>query len=78
MAQSLRTRLASMTIRIQSLSLVSGLKDLVLLWLWCKLAAAALIPLLAGELPYATGAALKRKKKKKEKKQHCELWKQKL
>ena len=35
--------------------------DLVLLWLWCRLAAAALIRLLAGELPYAEGAALKRR-----------------
>ena len=34
--------------------------DPTLLWLWCRLAAAALIRLLAWELPYATGAALKR------------------
>ena len=33
-----------------------------LLWLWCRLAATAPIPLLAWELPFATGAALKRKK----------------
>ena len=38
----------------------------MLLWLWCKLAATALIQLLAWELPYATGAALKRPKNKKE------------
>ena len=37
--------------------------DLVLPWLWCRLAAAALIQPLAWELPYATDAALKRKKK---------------
>jgi len=37
--------------------------DLVLLWLWCTLAAAAPIQPLAWELPYAAGAALKRKKK---------------
>ena len=41
----------------------------MLLWLWRRPAAAALIPLLAWELPYAVGAALKKpKKKKKEKK----------
>ena len=34
-------------------------------WLWCRSAAAALIQPLAWELPYAMGAALKRKKKKK-------------
>ena len=37
--------------------------DLVLLWLWCGLAAAALIRPLAWELPYAAGVALKRRKK---------------
>ena len=36
--------------------------DLALLWLWCRLAAAALVGLLAWEPPYATGAALKSKK----------------
>ena len=39
--------------------------DSVLLWLWCKLAAAALIQPLAWEHPYAVGAALQRPKKKK-------------
>ena len=38
--------------------------DPLLLWLWCRLAAAALIQSLAWEFPYATGAALKRQKKK--------------
>ena len=38
--------------------------DLMLLWLWCRLAAVAPIQLLAWELSYATGAALKREKKK--------------
>ena len=38
--------------------------DPTLLWLWCRLAAAALIQPLAWELPYAAGVALKRKKKK--------------
>ena len=32
--------------------------DPVLLWLWCRLAAAALIPPLARELPHAKGADL--------------------
>ena len=35
--------------------------DPVLLWLWCRPAAVALIPL-AWELPYATSVALKSKK----------------
>ena len=39
--------------------------DLVLLWLWCTLAAVALIRGLAWEPPYAVGVALKEKKKKK-------------
>ena len=34
--------------------------DPALLWLWCRLAAPAPIQSLAWELPYATGAALKR------------------
>ena len=37
--------------------------DLVLLWLWCRLAAVAPIGSPAWELPYAASAALKRKKK---------------
>jgi len=49
-------------------SLISGLiqwvKELASLWLWCRLAAAALIRPLAWELRYATGTALKSKKKK--------------
>ena len=36
-----------------------------LMWLWHRLAAAALIGPLAWELPYAAGADLKKKKKKK-------------
>ena len=35
-----------------------------LLWLWCRPATVPPIRLLACELSYATGAALKRKKKK--------------
>ena len=38
-------------------------KDLALLWLWCRPAVVALIRPLAWELPYAMGAALKSKKK---------------
>ena len=41
---------------------------LLLLWLWCRLAATALIWTLAWELPYAAGEAKKRKKRKKKKK----------
>jgi len=44
--------------------------DLALLWLWCRPASALLIQTLVWELPYAMGAALK--KKKKDKKTHLE------
>ena len=36
-----------------------------LLWLWCRLAAVALICTLAWEPPYAAGVALKKRPKKK-------------
>ena len=39
--------------------------DPALLWLWCRLAAAAPIQPLAREPPYAAGAALKKEKEKK-------------
>ena len=39
--------------------------DPALLWLWCKLAATALIQPLARELPYATGVALRNLRIKK-------------
>ena len=42
--------------------------DLVLLWLWCRLAAVALIGPLAWEHPYSMGAALGKGKKKKDRK----------
>ena len=42
--------------------------DLVLLWLWRRLEAAAPIRPLAWEIPYAMGVALKSKKMKKMKK----------
>ena len=47
--------------------------DPVLLWLWHRLAATALIRPLAWEPPYAAGAALKRQKKTKEKKDHLKM-----
>ena len=43
-----------------------GSSDPALLWLWCRLAAADPVRPLAWELPYASGAALKRPKKKQE------------
>ena len=46
--------------------------DLMLLWLWCRPAAAAPIGPLAWEPPYAMGMALKGKKKRKEKKRKKE------
>ena len=39
--------------------------DLALLWLWLRQAAVDLTQSLAWELPYVTGATLKKKKKKK-------------
>ena len=44
--------------------MLSGLKDLVWLWLWRRLAAAAPVQPLAWELPHAVGAAVKRKKER--------------
>ena len=76
------TRLASMRMRVQSLASLSGLRiwhchelwyrsqmwlGSGVLWLLCRLAAAALIQALAWEHPYATGVALKSKKKNKTK-----------
>ena len=43
--------------------LAQWVKDPVLLWLWCRLAAATLIQQVTWELPYAVGAALKRPNK---------------
>ena len=42
-----------------------GSSDSALLWLWCRLAAAAPIQPLAWELPHAACAAIKRKTKNK-------------
>ena len=41
--------------------------DTELLWLWRRLASVALIQPLVFELPYAEGAALKKKKERKKK-----------
>ena len=63
MAQHLQTRLVSTRTWGRSLAPLTALsKDLVLLWLWWRPAAAALIQTLPWELPYAVGVALKRKK----------------
>ena len=43
-----------------------------MLWLWCRLAAAALIHALAWELAYAAGDVLKSKKKREKKKKNLE------
>ena len=45
--------------------LTQWVKDLVLLWLRCRPAAAAPLRPLAPELPYVAGVVLKRKKEKK-------------
>ena len=59
--------LASMC-RGSGLAVTSGVghgcsSDPALPWLWCRPAAVALIQPLAGELPYAMGAALKKNKR---------------
>ena len=46
--------------------------DLVLLWLWHRLAAVAMIQPLVWELPYATGVTLKNKQTQKKAKQKKE------
>ena len=70
--------LVSIRTPVQSLASLSGLRfqccyecsigprrvlEPRLLWLWCKLAPAALIQTLAWELPYAAGLALRNKQK---------------
>ena len=45
--------------------LAQWVKELALLWLWCRLAATALIRPLAWEPPYAADSALKGQKTKK-------------
>ena len=51
------------------LGLTQWVKDLVLLWLWCRLPAMALIGPLAWELPYAASEVLKSKAKQNKTKQ---------
>ena len=46
--------------------LPQGVKDPVLLWLWCRPAATAPIRPLAWEPPYAMGAALEKVKRQKQ------------
>ena len=48
--------------------LAPWVKDPVLLWLWCRPSARALIRPLAWEPPYAVGAALEKAKKRPKKK----------
>ena len=78
-----------MRLQVGSLALLSGSRirccrelclgrrhglDLLLLWLWRRLAAAALIRPLAWEPPYAAGAALEKDektKKEKRKEKNC-------
>ena len=74
-----------MRLQVRSLALLGGLRihvavscdvghrhglDPMLLWLWCRLAATALIRRLAWEPPHAAGAALEEAKKKRKK----EIW----
>ena len=47
--------------------------DLVMLWLWCRLAATVPIGPLAWEPPYAAGAALKGQKTKEKKARDAEF-----
>ena len=78
MAQRLVNRTSSMRMWVRSLALLSGLRiciavgcglgrkcssDPSLLWPWPRLATAASLRPLAWELPYAMGAALKKREK---------------
>ena len=87
MVQQEQIRLETMRLWVQFLTSLSGLRirvvvisgvgcrcgsDLVLLWLWSRLAAVAWIQPLAQEPPYAMGAAPPQKKKKrKERNKRC-------
>ena len=77
-------QLGTMRLWVWSLASLGGLRvqcchdpihglDLVLLWLWYRLAAVAPMWPLAWEPPHASGAILKSKKKKKEKRQRTPL-----
>ena len=63
MAQWKQIQLVSMRLQVRSLTSFSGLRIRRCREQWCRLEAIAPIQPLAWELPYATGAALKRKKK---------------
>ena len=69
MVQRKRIRLGTMSLQVRSLALLSGLRIWHCCELWCRsaavalMAAVALIGLLAWELPYAAGMALKNKNK---------------
>ena len=45
----------------------------MLLWLWCRLVAAAATQPLAWELAYAAGVAVKSKKKKEKERKECKI-----
>ena len=51
-----------------------GGSDPVLLWLWCRPVAAALIRPLAWEPPYAVGSTLEKAKRQKKKKDTMKLY----
>ena len=53
--------------------LAQWVKDLALLWLWCRPAATASIRPLAWEPPYAMGSGSRKGKKKKKKKKERTL-----
>ena len=59
----LQTRLVSMRMQVRFLASLGGLTTQRCYKLWHRPAAAAPIPPLNWELPYAAGASLKRKKK---------------
>ena len=75
----LRTQPKPIRMWVWYLALLGGLRiwhchrgnsDLLLLWLWCRLAAAPPIQPLAWKFPCAAGSALKRKKKKDSPRKH--------
>ena len=67
MAKRLTNMTRSMRMWVRSLVLLSVLRIQCCHELWCRPAAAALIQPLTWELPYAAGAALKKKKKNQDK-----------